>query len=88
MTTEPVSLLELNRRVSRALLSAPGLTGVWVTGETSDLRVSGGHCYMELLQKDDNGRHLPRHAPWCGHRHMPYWLHASKPPRGAGCAQI
>lgn len=60
MTTEPVSLLELNRRVSRALLSAPGLTGVWVTGETSDLRVSGGHCYMELLQKDDNGSPLAK----------------------------
>ena len=49
---EPISLRELNLRLSRAIASAPGVTDVWVTAETSDLRVSGGHCYMELLQKD------------------------------------
>ncbi len=49
MTADPISLLELNRRVARALTSAPGLTGVWVAGETSDLRTSGGHCYMEQI---------------------------------------
>ncbi len=54
-SAEAVSLLELNRRISRALAAAPGLVNVWVTGETSDLRVAGGHCYMELIQKDDNG---------------------------------
>lgn len=50
---ESVTLLELNRRVTRALASTPGLTDVWVTAETSDLRLSGGHCYMELLHKDE-----------------------------------
>ena len=55
MNTEAITLLELNRRVARALTAAPGLSGIWVTGETSDLRVSGGHCYMELIQKDDAG---------------------------------
>ena len=53
-SVEPVSLRELNQRLSRAITSAPGLTDVWVTAETSDLRSSGGHCYMELLQKDAN----------------------------------
>ena len=55
MTGEALTLLELTRRISRAVASAPGLTGVWVTAETSDLRVAGGHCYMELIQKDDSG---------------------------------
>lgn len=55
MTVEAITLLDLTRRISCAVASAPGLTGVWVSGETSDLRVVGGHCYMELLQKDDDG---------------------------------
>jgi len=53
MIGEAVTLLDLTRRISRAIASTQGLTGVWVTGETSDLRVTGGHCYMELIQKDD-----------------------------------
>lgn len=57
---EAISLLELNRRVGHALAVAPGLVNVWVTGETSDLRVAGGHCYMELIQKDDNGAPLAK----------------------------
>lgn len=52
MPTEPITLKELNLRLGRAISSTPGLSDVWVTAETSDLRVSGGHCYMELLQKD------------------------------------
>lgn len=57
---EPISLLQLNRRITGALTAAPGLTDVWITAETSDLRTSGGHCYMELLQKDDGGRMLAK----------------------------
>lgn len=55
MTGEALTLLDLTRRISRAVAATPGLTGVWVSGETSDLRVAGGHCYMEMIQKDDNG---------------------------------
>ena len=54
-TRSAITLAELSRRVANALGTAPDLCGVWVTAETSDLRVSGGHCYMELLQKDDRG---------------------------------
>lgn len=32
---------------------APGLHGVWVTAELSDVRISGGHCYMEIIEKDE-----------------------------------
>lgn len=52
---ETLSLAQLTRRISSALAVAPGLNNVWVTAETSDVRTSGGHCYMELVQKDDAG---------------------------------
>lgn len=48
----PLTLAQLTARLGRAITATPGLTGQWVTAETSDLRVSGGHCYMELVQKD------------------------------------
>lgn len=50
-----ISLSELTGRVARAIAAAPGLAGVWVTAETSDVRCSGGHCYMELIEKDAHG---------------------------------
>lgn len=49
----PLSLLEYNSRI-KELLYDPDVQGCWVTAETSDLRVRG-HCYLELIQKDDNG---------------------------------
>lgn len=64
-----ISLLELNNRVSRALAAAPTLNNVWVVAETSDVRVSGGHCYMELIDKDpDTGgaRARARATIWAG----------------------
>lgn len=58
--SEPVSLSELTGRIGASLISSPGLTGVWVQAQTSDLRVSGGHCYMELMEKDASGRPLAK----------------------------
>lgn len=49
---QPVTLLELNSRLSRAVAAVPGLQSVWVVAETSDLRVAGQHCYLELIDKD------------------------------------
>lgn len=46
-----LTLSQLNRRVAQALSASP-LQGVWVVAELSDLRVSHGHCYMELMEKD------------------------------------
>ncbi|MCM1504853.1 MAG: exodeoxyribonuclease VII large subunit [Muribaculum sp.] len=48
---ESLSLLELNKRIA-ALVMNPATQNVWVTAELSDVSVRGGHCYMELLQKD------------------------------------
>lgn len=33
-------------------LAVAALREVWVVAELSDLRVSGGHCYMELIEKN------------------------------------
>lgn len=50
-----ITLAELCGRLGRAVAAAQGLDGVWITAETSDVRSSGGHCYMELIQKDPAG---------------------------------
>ena len=47
-----ISLSEFNSRLAAAVNNRPALTSVWITAETADLRVSGGHCYMELIEKD------------------------------------
>lgn len=52
--TESLSLLQLNQRIAR-LVTDPSTQNVWVTAELSDVAVRGGHCYMELLQKDERG---------------------------------
>lgn len=52
MTPQALTLLELNSRVGEMLNSAPALTDVWVVAETSDVRTSGGHCYLELIDKN------------------------------------
>lgn len=49
---DAISLLDLNRRVAALFASARDIQGVWVMAETADLRVSGGHCYFEMVQKD------------------------------------
>ena len=49
--TQGLTLSQLNRRVAQALNASP-LQNVWVIAELSDLRVSHGHCYMELMEKD------------------------------------
>lgn len=49
---QAISLLEFNRRI-KGLLYDQQVMGVWVTAETSDVQVRRGHCYLELLQKDE-----------------------------------
>ncbi|WP_300898640.1 exodeoxyribonuclease VII large subunit [uncultured Duncaniella sp.] len=50
MTPTAITLEEFTSRISAAVNGVPGLAGVWVVAETSDLRRSG-HCYLELVQK-------------------------------------
>ena len=45
-----LTLSQLNQRIA-GLLASQSLRDVWVTAELSDFRRSGGHCYMELMEK-------------------------------------
>lgn len=56
---ESLTLLEFNHRI-KELVYDPQVQGCWVTAETSDLRVSRGHCYLELIQKDDRENTVAR----------------------------
>ncbi|HCY00737.1 MAG TPA: exodeoxyribonuclease VII large subunit, partial [Bacteroidales bacterium] len=49
-----LSLYELNTKIQEALeVNLP--TIVWVTGEISDFKENrSGHCYLELVEKNDN----------------------------------
>lgn len=64
MTNTPISLYELTMRIT-ALVRQPETQNVWVTAELQDVATRGGHCYMELLQKDDNGRQVARIRGCC-----------------------
>lgn len=84
-----VTLLQLQQRVNRAIASAADARDVWVTAELSDVRVSGGHCYMELLQKDESGATIlakARAIIWAGAYRMiaPKFAAATGRPLAAG----
>ncbi len=49
-----ITLLQLQQRVQR-LVAVPETQNVWVTAELSDVAERGGHCYLELIQKDQDG---------------------------------
>lgn len=50
-----ITLSRYNELITQAINSTPGLQNQWVVAETSDLRVVRGHCYMELVEKNDAG---------------------------------
>ncbi|MCM1450642.1 MAG: exodeoxyribonuclease VII large subunit [Clostridium sp.] len=54
------TLSQISRRLAQAVAADPLLRGAWIVAETSDVRVSGGHCYLELIEKDENGKQLAR----------------------------
>ncbi len=59
MTT--YTLLDLQNHLCSVISAANGTKNVWIVAELSDVRESGGHCYMELLQKDPaNGSNLAK----------------------------
>lgn len=53
-TVNAISLLELQRRIT-ALVTHASTRDIWVTAELMDVAVRGGHCYMELVEKDQTG---------------------------------
>lgn len=59
--TDAITLSRLAGLVAQSVNIQPALKNVWVIAETSEVRVSGGHCYLELVEKDaTDGRPLAR----------------------------
>ena len=56
---QAITLSQFNRRIVEAM-ATPALRSVWVTAETVDVRVSNGHMYMELIEKDAGGATVAR----------------------------
>ncbi|MCH5225306.1 MAG: exodeoxyribonuclease VII large subunit [Muribaculaceae bacterium] len=55
-----IPLSQYTNAITNAVARAPGLSGVWVTAELSDVRLAGGHCYMELIEKNDVGQTIAK----------------------------
>lgn len=50
------TLTQLQNIIGEAVRRSPAGNGIWVTAELVDVRLSGGHCYMELVEKDSAGQ--------------------------------
>lgn len=50
-----LSLSQFQQLLGNTIRLSRDLQNVWVRAEMSDLRVVGGHCYMELIEKDSAG---------------------------------
>lgn len=54
MQTKPYTLFELNNIVRKSI-ELTLRDEYWVEAEISEVRENNGHCYMELVQKDERG---------------------------------
>lgn len=50
-----LTLGQFQRLVGNTIRMNRDLQSAWILAELSDVRVSGGHCYMELVEKDETG---------------------------------
>ncbi len=57
---QAMSLSQFAGALSNAVNRARELQLVWITAELSDLRFRGGHCYMELIEKNAAGATLAK----------------------------
>ncbi|MDE7381139.1 MAG: exodeoxyribonuclease VII large subunit [Muribaculaceae bacterium] len=55
MNSTPRTLLQFTTAIGNAIRRTPELYSAWVIAELSDVRISGGHCYMELVEKNEEG---------------------------------
>ena len=51
-----MTLSQYTAWIGEAMRRVPELWNAWVVAELSDLRVNGGHCYMELVEKNAAGQ--------------------------------
>ena len=54
MNGKEITLSRFQQMLGDTIRMNPALQSAWVMAELSDVRVSGGHCYMELIEKDEN----------------------------------
>ena len=59
------TLRQLTENITAVIQRAPSLQNVWVVAELSDLRVVGGHCYTELVEKDAAGNDVAKLRATC-----------------------
>lgn len=66
--TAGITLLEFATRIKRRVASAPEIANQWVMAELSDVNRRGGHCYLELVQKNEGGSTVAkmRATIWAG----------------------
>lgn len=55
-----IPLSQYTEAISRTVSMSPHLAGVWVSAELSDVRVNGGHCYLELIEKNAVGQTIAK----------------------------
>ncbi|MCH5232940.1 MAG: exodeoxyribonuclease VII large subunit [Muribaculaceae bacterium] len=55
-----IPLSRLTSFITRAVTTTPELASTWVTAELSDVRIAGGHCYMELIEKNETGQTIAK----------------------------
>lgn len=55
MNNSPITLRQFTTEIAHSIRSNPALSSRWVIAELSDVGVKGGHCYMELVEKDERG---------------------------------
>ena len=54
MSQKGISLFQLNQQI-KGVLSETFTSGTWIVAEISELRYNqNGHCYLELVEKDEN----------------------------------
>lgn len=59
-TLDSISLRAFAVEIANSIRCNPALQYRWVTAELSDVSVKGGHCYMELIEKDARGMTVAR----------------------------
>ena len=84
-----MKLSDFNALIERVLSADTQLRNQWVIAETSDLRLNrSGHCYTELLEKDDKGETVAKIGAviWAGNYSALYhkFLKATGQPLATG----
>lgn len=50
--SQAITLRDFNNRIKRLLMN-PAVCNCWIRADLSDVNVRGGHCYLELVEKDE-----------------------------------